>query len=302
MPGNKSRSCYKKKRKGIFNGVPRFEKDIPGFDNEQPQQQHPAISDQASNQVPTSSSTPTVLAISNVSKRKLANSLLQEEVNQSILTRKRRKLMGSPSKHKGTIEAHGNKIMNSKLLVEVINIATKCVKCSKKGKFRLLQNNDKRKGFHEVLTLKCMHCKNEHCFESSQRKFSRGGGVAEINSRSVFAAISCGGGHTLLNKFASAMDFPCPVSNNSYNNHVSKLENAAVNDCAEKTSEAATRLKLLYDPDNTVDIVDVPVSVDGTSKSKPVTTVQTTNKESIPITFIPDESIIMNFRIIKPAL
>ena len=93
MPGNKSRSCYKKKRKGIFNGVPRFEKDIPGFDNEQPQQ--PAISDQASNQVPTSSSTPTVLAISNVSKRKLANSLLQEEVNQSILTRKRRKLMGS---------------------------------------------------------------------------------------------------------------------------------------------------------------------------------------------------------------
>ena len=43
--------------------------------------------------------------------------------------------MGSPSKHKGTIEAHGNKIMNSKLLVEVINIATKCVKCSKKGKF-----------------------------------------------------------------------------------------------------------------------------------------------------------------------
>ena len=63
MPGNKSRSCYKKKRKGIFNGVPRFEKDIPGFDNEQPQQQQPAISDQASNQVPTSSSTPTVLAI-----------------------------------------------------------------------------------------------------------------------------------------------------------------------------------------------------------------------------------------------
>ena len=38
------------------------------------------------------------------------------------------------------------------------------------------------------------------------------------------------------------------------------------------------------------------------AKSKPVTTVQTTNKESIPITFIPDESIIMNFRIIKPAL
>ena len=109
-----------------------------------------------------------------------------------------------------------------------------------------------------------MHCKNEHCFESSQRKYSRGGGVAEINSRSAFAAISCGGGHTLLNKFASAMDFPHPVSNNSYNNHVNKLEKPSVNDCAEKMSEAATRLKLLYDPDNTVDIVDVSVSVDGT--------------------------------------
>ena len=125
--------------------------------------------------VPPSSSTPRIV---NVSKRKLENSALEEEANRSILTRKRRKLLGSPSKHRGVIEAHGNKIVDSTLLIDAINAVTKCVKCSKTGNFTLLQNNNKRKGLQEVLIIKCQNCKNEHSFNTSQQKVSRGGGTA----------------------------------------------------------------------------------------------------------------------------
>ena len=88
--------------------------------------------------------------------------------------------------------------------------------------------------------------------------------LPEVNSRSVFAAISCGGGHTLLNKFTSALDLPRPVTSNSYRNHVDKLENAAVTDCEEKMSEATARLRKMYNSTDDVDIINVPVSVDGT--------------------------------------
>lgn len=171
----------------------------PQLQPEQQQIEQPSFS--------TSSSTP---EIPNVSKRKLSNSNFKLECNESILTRKKRKLLGSSTKHKETIEeeAHGNKIVDSKLLA-AINACTKCAKCNKKGKFNLLQDNNRIQG--EVLTLQCRNCDNKHCFDTSNRVHGRGGGKADDNTRSVYAAIT-GGGHTLLNTFTTSMNLPTPVS------------------------------------------------------------------------------------------
>ena len=89
--------------------------------------------------------------------------------------------------------------------------------------------------------------------------------LIEINLRSVIATTSAGGGLTSLRKFCTDLNFPEPVTENSYNRYLHNTENFAIENYERSMKKAAQELRtlILNDEPDIDQVLDVAVSVDG---------------------------------------
>ena len=113
----------------------------------------------------------------------------------------------------------------------------------------------------EKLTLKCSSCHSViNSFDTSPTLKCK---LIDVNLRSVCAATSTGGGLTTLRNICTALDFPAPVHPSHYSKYLKYISRASFEICNESMKAACTNLKNLYGV-REIDVVDVPVSIDGT--------------------------------------
>ena len=86
----------------------------------------------------------------------------------------------------------GYKIMDTSVLQELLNSVSKCTSCEAEKSLVIKQNNKKRVGMCETLSIYCTLCNNIiKTFQTTQK-------VEGTAIRSVLAATSIGGGLTIL--------------------------------------------------------------------------------------------------------
>ena len=84
-----------------------------------------------------------------------------------------------------------------------------------------------------------------------------------VNLRSVYAATSTGGGLATLRNICIALDFPAPVHPSHYSKYLKYIGKASFDICNESMKATCINLKMLYGVPE-IDVIDVPVSIDGT--------------------------------------
>ena len=67
------------------------------------------------------------------------------------------------------------------------------------------------------------------------------------------------------------MDLPSTVTENSFQNYLSKIHEVAKRNCIENMNEAGKRLHAMLDPKSETFTLNVPISVDGTWQNIKVT-------------------------------
>ena len=193
---------------------------------------------------------------------------LEEE--KGTLTRKRARELGMGSKPE-VENAHGFKLVDATLLNDCISKVAICSTCRKPGStLQLYQNNKNREGLAESLFLKCSLCGFEMPLSTSKRLGGQGGGSHEVNRRAVLASTQFG--HAGLTQFCAGMNLPPPVTKTCYNEHLIKIEKAAIANAEEVMLESAKRLyqKIALEQPEKIeefeeyDVACVGVTVDGT--------------------------------------
>ena len=168
-------------------------------------------------------------------------------------------------------KAHGFKLQDAELLSQCISESAICSSCrDSKSKLQLFQQNSSRDGLAESLYLKCSSCDAITPLQTSKRLGGKGGGVHEVNRRSVLSSHQWG--RAGLAKFCAGMDLPPPVTKKANNQHMKKVEKIAINNAETLMCEATERLsQLAYreDEESAVEIdghsvTKVAVSIDGT--------------------------------------
>jgi hypothetical protein len=99
---------------------------------------------------------------------------------------------------------------------------------------------------------------------TSKRLGGKGGGAHDVSRRSVLASL----GQSGLTNFCAAMNLPPPVTKKAYNEHLIRIEKAAIGNAEQQMQDAATKLREKVAREQPDDIVDdaasVAVTVDGT--------------------------------------
>ena len=130
-----------------------------------------------------------------------------------------------------------------------------CPECSLP--LRLSENYKKKKGFSSLLNIHC-YCGYLHQFFTS-KPAEKG---FDINRRAVYTIRSLGYGYTGLEKHATMMNMPKPMTINSYNKISCVAKAVAFDSMSDAAKEIRTSKGI---PENyTETIVDTGVSCDGT--------------------------------------
>jgi len=266
MPGAKPRSKFKRKRKG-FVGVQKQNIDIA----------------RAQNNDSTSTSEPSNLEQVNPlqdSPEKINRSFdkierncpLKEKEMGSIMTRKRvfsELGIDSHSSSSAKKPCYANKIIDSGLLQNALNISAICKQCKNpNSKLTLLQDESKRHGLSETLILRCTIC-GASTSTNTSKKINR---AAEINVRSSQSFISSGIGLTAFQKICAMLNLPPPAGKNIQNSNLKNLSTASLEVVNESMRQSAQNVKEFLKvnhpdystKDTKTDIFDCSVSVDGT--------------------------------------
>ena len=151
---------------------------------------------------------------------------------------------------------HGYRLVDMTLLGSILNRLC-CPKCFKQT-LALEEDTKNKKGFSSCLEVVC-----ECGFKITTHTSERCGKGFEVNRRMVYAMRACGQGFTGVERFATFLNMPKPMTANNYEK-ISNKSKEAVKNIAEKTMyDAATEIKFkLAANDDT--IVDTAISCDGT--------------------------------------
>ena len=87
--------------------------------------------------------------------------------------------------------------------------------------------------------------------------------MPDINLRSVVATTSAGGGFTTLRRMCTDFNFPQPVNEHPYSKYITFIEKKTMENCNQSLSVAAKHLRKLKSKGADNQIIDIPVSVDG---------------------------------------
>jgi len=149
------------------------------------------------------------------------------------------------------IVGSGYKIIHSDILQDLVSMA-RCSSCNSEKSLILKQDNKKKKSMCETLLLFCNFCKvTLKSTEASKLVVNKSSNldkqskIIDVNLRSVIATTSSGGGLTSLRRFCSNLNFPEPVTENSYNRYLHHLDTSATKNCERSMSEAARELRSL---------------------------------------------------------
>ena len=125
---------------------------------------------------------------------------------------------------KGSKNISGYMLLDMEILGNLFSTLLPCPNCLNIGTLQLLEDADKKKGFASFLTLTCQltDCEFKHGFYTSNKSSYS----FDINIRAVYSMRSCGQGYAGLERFATLMNLPKPVTNNNYDKIVKRLHKA----------------------------------------------------------------------------
>ncbi|XP_072180863.1 uncharacterized protein [Diadema setosum] len=136
------------------------------------------------------------------------------------------------------------------------------------GVLQFAEADKQRSGLCSTLVLQCSVCKTEHSFKTSANVAEGAGQSAEINRRSVIAAVEVGLGREGLADFCSYMNLPSPVNSKSFQEHLNNLKSQSEATAEQQMTEAAGRVRAHIVEENPElageEVLDVAVSYDGT--------------------------------------
>ena len=138
----------------------------------------------------------------------------------------------------------------------------RCPSC-KQGHAVLEEDERAKMGLASLLILKCTSskCKFEKSFYTSSKVDNSQ--AFEVNRRVVLATRNIGVGHQGLVKLCSVMNMLAPMNENSYQDHVKAVRNAAQTAAEKSMSKAADEVKTFYEPEED-EIYNIAISGDGT--------------------------------------
>ena len=138
----------------------------------------------------------------------------------------------------------------------------RCPLC-KQGRAVLEEDDKAKMGLASLLILKCSSskCKFENPFYTSNKVVNSQ--AFEVNRRVVLATRNIGVGHQGLVKFCSVMNMLPPMQENSFQDHLKAVKNAAQTAAEKSMSKAADEVKAFYEPEQD-DVYNFGISGDGT--------------------------------------
>ena len=249
----KEKSKYKKKRKG-FKGVPAWANKTKTDDDrvandlsaetESPPHESLTFSIESSSR--DNSGELTDISFKKLAGKEVSNSKCVDPPNTKKEQQKSTKSL-----------LQGYKIIDANILQELFNSFSKCHHCGEVKCLSLFQKDSSRRGMSEKLYVKCLSCtkilKTLFTSKTTSEK------LVDINLRSVHAAVSSGGGLTLLRTFCSSMDLPPPIHTAPYSKYLKVILKSAMEACDESMKYAAQNLS-----HNNLSPTEVAVSIDGT--------------------------------------
>ena len=184
--------------------------------------------------------------------------------NDNVLDVSARKLEGKeviidtpgPSSESESEVIDGYKIIDSRILLTMVNTCSKCNTCGTVNNFTIEHCEKKRRGLCEVLDIKCTVC--ETVARSSTTSLDMIDRKVDINLRSVYGITSAGCGLAALRSFCSAMNIPPPIHPHTFNKYIRYIATIAEKNCQDSMNEAASKLRYGNE------VATVSVSVDGT--------------------------------------
>ena len=138
----------------------------------------------------------------------------------------------------------------------------RCPLC-KQGHAVLEEDVKAKMGIASLLILKCLSwkCKFEKLFYTSNKVVNSQ--AFHVNRRVVLVTRNIGVGHQGLDKFCSVMNMLPPMQENSFQDHLKAVKNAAQTAAEKSMSKAADEVKAFYEPEQD-DVYNIGISGDGT--------------------------------------
>ena len=157
-------------------------------------------------------------------------------------------------------------LINMSALQTILDLVGKCPQCA--SKVKIFNDLDQRKGFANLLKLKCAaECSWEYnAYTSSKMHHSEkvGPRFFEINMRIVLAFRETGNRLTALETFSQCMNMPGCLRQKSFDSIQKSLASSYLDISRKSQSKAAYETHQKCSTSNPIDVADCNISVDGT--------------------------------------
>ena len=136
---------------------------------------------------------------------------------------------------------HGYKMIESSMLLTMLNSCSLCSTCNAKNNLMLEQDDKKRKGLCERTVIKCRSCNN--IVNIVNTSYTLPNNMYDVNVRSVHASTSSGGALTSLRNFCTSMDLPAPIYPRHYGKTLNYITKLVIDNCENSRQAAAENLR-----------------------------------------------------------
>ena len=137
-------------------------------------------------------------------------------------------------------ECYGNKIIDSSLLQTAITNSTICKHCKNPNSYLVLvQDDSKRHGLNETLSLQCSICETSTIMNTSKKICCS----SKINIRMAQCSLATGIGLTAMNKICWTLNLPPPGSKAMFNENMKKVSSSSVEEAEKWLQQSAKNVK-----------------------------------------------------------